>query len=394
MKFLFVTSANLASNPRLTKELYLAKSQGHECTVIQFFEGNWSDSKTESLVKGDFKEVNFITLDSTRGEFKLWFTSSVFEKLLRYIHPQLLPRMLLSYSISKKSFLINRVLKKLNAEYDWVIAHNPAALYPGALFAKKVNAKLGIDVEDYHPGEIIIKNKAARMKYFMQIVLPKADYCSFASPLIHNAVAQYVSRKISNPITIINGFSDGEFELDAHINDTMKVVWYSQNIDFGRGLELFIDAIQEFQGSVTITLIGNLKKLFYTDYLHCKKYIEIIGPMEQADLHKKLSNYDIGLACDIPLNFNREIALTNKIVAYAQSGAWILATNTKAHRDFLTSYSLHSTIVNYEINEIRRAIELLKNNKSNLFSSREEQFHRGKEFSWENISKPLIQIWK
>jgi len=47
-KILFLTSTNLASNPRLLKELRLAVTHGYDCTVMQFQLGNWSDTATQA----------------------------------------------------------------------------------------------------------------------------------------------------------------------------------------------------------------------------------------------------------------------------------------------------------------------------------------------------------
>jgi hypothetical protein len=388
-----VTTTNLGSNPRLLKELDLAYTNGFQCTVIQFSLGNWSDMKT-NLLKKKYINTHFIELEATRRYFFNWLLSSLIEKIFSLIHHKILPNNWLAFSLNKRSFLINEKLRKLKKNIDWVIAHNPGSFYPAKQFAKMNGSKLGIDIEDYHPGEFIKRKDILRMEKLLKSVLPFADYCSYASPLIELAVKNKINSNLQNSFTILNGFKKSEFQLQNVKNQELKVIWYSQNIDFGRGLELFIDAIQIFKGQINITLIGDLKMQYWKEYLHNKNYVQIVSPMDQVDLNLALSNYDIGLASDIPLNYNREIAVTNKIISYAQSGIWILATNTPAHVDFLNTFSLHSTIVNYDLELIKSELYKLLNLKDEINSIRGEQYKIGGDLSWEKISEPLVQIWK
>ena len=62
-------------------------------------------------------------------------------------------------------------------------------------FSLKIESKLGIDVEDYHPGETndrIISNRVLRL---MEKTLKKTNYVSFAAPLIQKEVAEYMMDK-------------------------------------------------------------------------------------------------------------------------------------------------------------------------------------------------------
>lgn len=50
MHILFLTSNNLATNPRLYKELKLAIQEGHQTSLIQYKLGNWSDEKSDEMM--------------------------------------------------------------------------------------------------------------------------------------------------------------------------------------------------------------------------------------------------------------------------------------------------------------------------------------------------------
>lgn len=211
-KILFITSTNLAANPRLVKELRLAVDNGFACTVLQFSLGNWSDAATKALMN-EFNKVRFVQLSALRKPFFPWLLSTLLERLFSLIPYSLLTTRMLSIAVSKRTFLLLRQIPKLqNEPYDWVIAHNPPAFYPALVAARQFGARLGIDVEDYHPGETTVISSQHRMRTFMRRILPKADYCSFAAPLIMAEVQKDIPEMPERQLVILNGFPQNEFE--------------------------------------------------------------------------------------------------------------------------------------------------------------------------------------
>jgi hypothetical protein len=134
---LFITSTNLAANPRLVKELRLAVQNNFTCTVIQFCLGNWSDVMTDTLEK-EFSSVHFIRLSALRTPFLPWFLTTSLQKIVSILPTGLLSGYLLSVATGKRSALLQWQLKQLMESFDWVIAHNPAAFYPAFSFASKM----------------------------------------------------------------------------------------------------------------------------------------------------------------------------------------------------------------------------------------------------------------
>ena len=70
-KILFITTTNLASNPRLLKELLIAENIFNYIEVIQFRLGNWSDVNTDTL-KLSLKNTVFTELSAIRKPFLPW----------------------------------------------------------------------------------------------------------------------------------------------------------------------------------------------------------------------------------------------------------------------------------------------------------------------------------
>jgi len=70
-KILFVTTANLATNPRLVKELQLVNSNPSlKAKVVLFNLGNWSD-QIDAQIRKSFPEIEFAYLMQQGNHFFL-----------------------------------------------------------------------------------------------------------------------------------------------------------------------------------------------------------------------------------------------------------------------------------------------------------------------------------
>jgi len=196
-------------------------------------------------------------------------------------------------------------------------------------------------------------------------------------------------------LTILNGFNEDEFaEPVADTEDALKLTWFSQNIDAGRGLEEVIPVVQQLYPKVELHLIGQLNSSFEEIFLQNKTGIIVHGPMPQKELHHFLAKFDVGLATDIPVNRNRDIALTNKIIAYAQAGLAIAAMCTSAQDQFLNSSDLQFEQMENNSASIRSAFLSLYQKKKNAELNKQEQFQKGQSYAWQKLSQPLLAIWE
>ncbi len=392
---LFITTSNLASNPRLFKELCLAMNCFDNIEVVQFSLGGWSDKITEKL-KWDFPGVSFIELSATRRPFLTWVLSTLQESVLNKINYKWLDCRLLSFSLNKRSIILSRYLRQNKKKNDWVIAHNPGAFYPAYEFANRMNCKLGLDLEDFHPGEYTPNSiMSLRMLEMMKYILPRAHYCSFAAPLILKEFEFNIPNNTKKWFTVINGFPQTEFIKPLPIKtEKIKIVWFSQNITPGRGLEKFINVIPEFSDVIEFHLIGDLSSSNRELLLRSNSEIKIHPPMLQNALHEFLSCFHVGLATDPPINKNRELAITNKLIAYAQAGLFIVSIYAQGQNEFLKQSGLNFKIIVDEENQIRQCLlELVEYHRKARFNPL-LQFEIAKKYSWETISLELIEVWK
>jgi glycosyltransferase involved in cell wall biosynthesis len=233
------------------------------------------------------------------------------------------------------------------------------------------------------------------MLEMMKIILPKANYCSFAAPLIQLEVEKHFPNQSSNWFTVINGFPQSEFTEPKGIKSAkLRVIWFSQNISAGRGLENFISVMGEFENDIELHLVGELSNENRKLMFNSRHNIIIHAPMKQMELHQFLSTFTVGLVTDPPINRNRELAITNKIIAYSQAGLYILSVSADGHDQFLTESELNFRIIENDKKEIRQALVYLISNHDAIKNCQHKQYKYACVNSWESINSKLTEIWK
>ena len=394
---LLLTTTNLACNPRCLKEVKLLLSRNATVSVVAFNLHNWT-ANNEMEINIELSDVNFYYLETTSRLFFPWFISSILERAGRGIisfFPNNL--FLANIVVSRRCWILMQWLKQYKIKPDMVIAHNPGTFYPAYQFTKKNNIPFAIDIEDYHPGENLHVSEKKSVTLLMKQLIPEAVYTSFASPLI-KLFAEKLAGATGKYIVINNLFSKDEFiEPVLNTNDTTKIklVWFSQYIDYGRGLENILPVLDKVQDDFELTLIGNMRSVFFDNELKDRNYICCKDSMPHTILQKELSKYDIGLAIeDGTVDSNRDICLTNKIWSYFQSGLFIIASDTKAQKMFMEEHLLHgiSTSLSNEI--LSSSFVTVLKNKEHIRASKITRFKNALNYNWENESIALMKQWE
>ena len=392
-EILFISTLNLATNPRLVKEIDLAIKSNYSVTVVCFEFNNWSKINNDDLISR-FKNVEFILIPAGRRPFVPWLFNLLKEKIYRLFGSFApLATSQISQSVSRRSNLLINAIKKVH-HADLVIGHNPGAIYPTLFVAKKFNCPSGFDVEDYHPGEYNNRNLQQITLLLIKKLLPKFNYVSFASELIKNRIEEDFNFKSKNWFSILNYFPSNEFiEPISRLGEKIKFVWFSQNIKKGRGVKEFLELFQMIDNA-ELHLYGHLDNHFFENELSKYKNIIVHQNITQKQLHLELSLYDIGLALDIANDENRDLAITNKIIAYLQSGLFVLASNISAHKYIINHNQTHGVCFT---NSIDDNIHLLKKILSDIETIRQnkiKRYNRFKDYCWEKESVLLINKWE
>ncbi len=249
-------------------------------------------------------------------------------------------------------------------------------------------------MEDYHPGENLPKSVKNGVTTLMKSLLPKAKYISFAAPLIMNESIRLVGPAIKSSIVVNNFFSEKDFvNIPIEFYEKLQLIWFSQNIDFNRGLEEMLDVLTDYEDEIALTVIGNPKQLFCDKYLYNKKNIEIINSLPALELIKMMNKFDVGLALEPGKDLNNDIALSNKILIYFQAGLYILASNTTAQEKFLNNHPSHGIITSLKKHELKKTLDFLIEKKNEIRDTKNERFKNSSAFNWEYESMGLVKQW-
>ncbi|RYG07279.1 MAG: hypothetical protein EOO07_27695, partial [Chitinophagaceae bacterium] len=333
INILFISTLNLASNPRLVKEVRLAIASGYSVSVVCFTFENWSKKINEALLS-ELKGVQWILLSGNQRPFLPWLASVLEEKICRiFAKTGTRNKRILASAISRRNRLLLFALSRVHRA-DLVVGHNPGAIYATFRAAQYFNCRSGFDVEDYHPGEGQNMNMHAFSRRLMKECLPSMNYVSFAAPLILQAVRNDLEKENPNWLTVQNYFPEREFIVPNQTFGPLKLVWFSQHIAFGRGLEHILPLLPAFEREIEFHLYGELDPVFYNVYLKDLENVKVNLPVTQKELHHNLSYYDVGLALELPVDVNRDLCITNKLLAYCQAGLYVWATPTSAQVEF------------------------------------------------------------
>lgn len=370
-----------------------------DCELVYFKLGAWSDRPSNEYV--DSTRLRAHILDATKNSFRLWLVSTFVQILSNLFYTVFKSLKLAAFGEDKRSWILARFLNNNKPGYTLIIAHNPGTFFPAYHFGKKHNIPFAIDVEDFHPGETTDPKIRHKLEHLMGAILPHASYTTFASPFILQYSQQLMGINSRPQFVINNSFPGDEFSYIPYSSSTelktgpIRLIWFSQNISFGRGLELIIEALRGLPERFELHVVGYLYESFNEKWIAPnKKFIEVHIPMKQKELHKMLSNYDIGLALEPGKDLNNEIAVSNKIFAYAQAGLYVLATKTKAQEHFIKENQWGGVVCGQTVLEMQNALREIAEGIDKIRAGRKVRFEEARSLAWEHESVQLTEIWR
>lgn len=395
MKVCIVTEKHISDNPRVWKEANALTKAGYGVSVVTQF------LTASSLVK-DRELLNRIN------------ASFEYKPGISLVDNSISKPLLLFFKVRRKLALI---LKKLIG-YDsiYLLAYAPARMYKaaenenadiylahveqGTLIGNKLakaGYKVAYDIEDWYSRDYLVptrpvgllkKIEAKAMKYGLYIACPSESM----------AQGLHETYGIQKPVVIYNSFPDENVAPDITFdNSKVSLVWFSQTVGAGRGLEELVSVLNNVTSPVVLTLIGHcsetyaqkLGSIFPSD----KHELRLIPPVKHHELYSILKTQDIGLALEQPHCDSRETTITNKILQYLQSGLKVFATDTKGQREVAEKMGGTVQLVSSVDNsEWAQRLELLIKRNDVTSESTIKQYNDV--FSWDKQEHRILELVK
>lgn len=330
-----VTPGHLGSNPRIVKEAWALSRAGYVVDVV------YCESHFDAIVR-----------DQAILKNSLWSSHcfSIFSNRLSYNCSNALRKAaILLWRLRVRNSLVARCglhpcvrqIKKLTLKIkaDLYIGHCLASLPAVVHAARRHNAKVGFDAEDYHCAELEDKGDNTLInslsKYIEDQYIPGLDHFTTASPLMADA---YEKRFGIRPSTILNVFPLSEIPASntglSKVSEKLSFYWFSQTIGPGRGLEEIIAVLSALRRPVILDLRGHISSDYRSslENLSCRALVEtrFLSPDAPQKMVKLAQGYTAGLSLESSTPFNRDICLTNKAFTYLLAGVPVIFSNTRA----------------------------------------------------------------
>lgn len=392
-----ITSGQPSLNPRLVKEADSLCAAGYQVKVLYQYWNSWGTAMDELLLPAK-KWQSVRVGGDPKQECLTYFFSRMIHKVALFGYTCGIS-FFAKYALARSSFFLIRATKKHKA--DLYIAHNLAAL-PAAVFAaEKYKSKCGFDAEDFHRQETTddLKSVDLQLKSSIEnIFILKLNYMSVASLLTGEAYNQLYKNR---PACILNVFPKTQKFTKINVNQTLKLVWFSQYIGFGRGLETVFNALSQltkldFELHLIGFLSAEMEKFMQSSSFPTAiiSKITIHAPLPPDQLLSFISRFDIGLATEISQPLNRDICLSNKIFSYIQAGLAVLASDTTAQKQLVSTWPQIGKL--YDKNSIENLTACIKDfyaDRELLSSCKKDAFELGQTtLNWETESIKFLSL--
>lgn len=392
-KICLISDLHLSSNPRLWKEACSLAKAGNEIVILTMWTSAEKKMKDLLLIRQSNIEYKAaINLIPGEIHFLRRFYLRLHSRISREIKRWLNKDSVWCLGYAPKS-MIRHALQE-NA--DLYIAHTEYGLAIGKDLLNK-GGKVAFDIEDWYSNDYLVPERpVVLLRNLEKVALEKGVYCSCPSQSMATALQKAYPE--GKPIQVIyNGFSQSENVLKAvQLTGMPSLVWFSQTIGPGRGLETIIQALTHLKTKVELHLIGECSEAYKQKLNDLFPFssghkIKIHAAVKHHELTSILSRHNIGLAIENIAPENKNTTISNKILQYIQAGNKVLATETAGQKEVAEYFKNAISIVPVDAPEYWA--EIIEKLLSSPAIDREKQLQQfNTVFSWEAQEQKLLQL--
>ncbi|MCB0696260.1 MAG: glycosyltransferase [Chitinophagaceae bacterium] len=325
-----VTDQHLSANPRVWKEADALARNGYEVEIITRANNAMRKKKDMAILQKLHPSVRYSpVVNAIKAEIPA---------LRDIYYRSRLKLVLLAKRLGFESrYLLSTDPDKIYTESlsrnaDLYIAHVECGLFVGKHLIQK-GKKVAFDFEDWYSRDYLSPVRAVKLLSSLELhALQHGVYVTCPSVAMADALKQTYN-VADKPEALYNGFADSPVQEVANLRDDSMVnmVWFSQRVGPGRGLEKIAAVLKEVNTKVKLTLIGDCPPEYeatLNDVFPKEHKLELVPPVSHTELDNMLQQFDIGLALEEIYPESRNKTITNKILQYLQAGIKVLATNT------------------------------------------------------------------
>lgn len=390
-KICLVSDHHLCSNPRTWKEAKTLAANGYQVTIVTIFQNDVSLKRDKELLAGLPEGIQYLSaasyIDGQISTLKKIFYKGV-TKTATLAKKAGIDTV---YLLSNNPNAIYR--KALEIDADLYICHIDCSLYVGRKLIQK-GKKVAFDFEDWYSRDYLVPTRPVELlKRLEAYALQHGAYVTCPSQAMADAIHE--AYQLRKPAVVYNGFPV-EPLVNNEVKDIPSLVWFSQTIGPGRGLEKIIAVLQDIHTPVSLNLVGDISDKYRAElealFAACPQHRLNISPqVKHKELHALLCSHTIGLALEETHPPSRNTTITNKILQYLQAGLMVLATATEGQKEVAADFEgVVKTVPPDDITAWKGPLEQLLLNSAR---DKEKIVHAyNQKYSWEAQEAKLLEL--
>lgn len=317
--------------------------------------------------------VDLLTYDKFEGDVQQYY----FKKKLNIDLINLILYLRL-YKINKNLLLFDNIssdTKKelINNKYDLIICENIELIYL-AFKLMSFNTKIMIDLREYFPTHF--NNNVSwrlRKKEYYNYLLNKYVSKTNIILTVSDGIAKEYKNKYNLDCETYLSLPDKQND-KSEIRDKYDVIKIVHHgiASPNRNLESMIymmDYLDENKYELDLYLVKLNNSCFHdlVKLSENKRNVNILEPVNYANINKMLSNYDIGLYLLKDNSFNHKYALPNKLFEFIQAGLCLAFSPIYESANLINKYNVGIVSDNYEAENIANKIRKISDTKLNEY---------------------------
>jgi glycosyltransferase involved in cell wall biosynthesis len=222
---------------------------------------------------------------------------------------------------------------------DLTLAHTELGLCVARDLMRQ-GRRVAADFEDWHSEDLLPEARRSRPLRLLREVecdlLKGATFTSTTSESLASALATIA--RSPKPLVLTNSLPLQPNPLPRASASEIRLVWFSQTIGPGRGLEAFVQAWALTKTPSRLRLLGAIAPDYRSSLLRDlpadrARNLEFVAPLEPRQVPGFVAQHDLGLALEPSTPASRNLTITIKLLQYLNAGVGVLATSTAGQRE-------------------------------------------------------------
>ena len=402
LRICLITHTHVASNPRLVKEADALHRAGFQVKVIY---GDLMPA-VRTLDKTILDKAPWPYTRIESGSPPVTMIRMALQKSARIVASSgWIPH--LSIAVWAHFRLTHKLASVASMEpADLYIAHNLAALPAAAIAARRRQARLGFDAEDFHIGELSDDPRdatelAVRHK-IERTLLPFCEHLTAASPGIARAYHEryQVSMKpILNVFPLAEAPASPERQGGDRCGPEPSIYWFSQTIGPGRGLEEIIKAAGRMRTRVRLHLRGTPASKYREQLAEVARAagladrLHFLPPAPPGEMVRLAACHDMGLSVEPGRDLNNRLCLGNKIFTYLLAGVPFVMSRTPAQEEIAQDLGKAALLVDiHNTGLVAAALDGILSDQAKRKRARQMAWRLGQQrYNWDVEQEQFLQ---